>query len=788
MGSINDPATKFSIPKLAFCSHMLDVVDLCRTRKIVKDDRVCSTIIPNECGSVCQMLLIRVELEKIVEDDRVSTMRKKVWNQSIPHLTSLTLETKDGATKVGLRLLLIDYGSILRILANRQLICSTITNEEIAIHIRGVLDGSLDFHHNEKRFLGFSRGTSSLDADVHRKHMYEGHRVDNEGAALSGKYIKGRLFRLEHWCYKAIEEVKCKALRLYVPDKANMEHTIIPSTEAKSRKDGGTRSIALTCYGTTQVQNDGKHSTDEKLIPVEKPNVSEIKDPALRQVMKYVLNRPIKNNIQAGLQGGPFQARFQAREMPLHPDTDVNKKSELRHLEDSPSKPIIIGVIQESFDTYILKSLGSGINVGCKVIDKKAGIRSSMMKRHCLMFRLKRRFLASAKEKPDVAKAKAYARCTTERVYVEWVNAQARERGAAGPIELRCGRSPHSLMIIETSTSLLSVYSEQCWVVIVLETRKTSSFGTTFIPIPLPVAPQAVRDTYEVLYDAQNEVACLMLGSMSPDLQRTLENYKAYDMIQELKTMFEEQAKQFDTVKVFHSCKQEDGQSVRDYILQMKGYLDTLERLGYAMPKELGSIVELHAMLKLHEKGILKKAETLAVLAIREGKIQKDNKKPQGAKGKDKGKTRLAYAPTPKISSPPKREHPAKDFVCHHYKEVGHWKRNCPSYQAELKKRKSASIASTSCIFTIKFYAFSNKAWVYDTGCGTHICNTLQGLRESRKLKHRALSLYMGNGMRAAVEAIESFDLILPSGLIIVLDNCHFSPSVTRGVVSVTPH
>ncbi|GKE88951.1 hypothetical protein Tco_1566426, partial [Tanacetum coccineum] len=55
------------------------------------------------------------------------------------------------------------------------------------------------------------------------------------------------------------------------------------------------------------------------------------------------------------------------------------------------------------------------------------------------------------------------------------------------------------------------------------------------IPLPLHVAPQAVRDTYEVLYDAQNEVVCLMLGSMSHDLQRELENYKAYDMIQELK-------------------------------------------------------------------------------------------------------------------------------------------------------------------------------------------------------------------------------------------------------------
>ncbi|GKB90124.1 hypothetical protein Tco_0962396 [Tanacetum coccineum] len=85
----------------------------------------------------------------------------------------------------------------------------------------------------------------------------------------------------------------------------------------------------------------------------------------------------------------------------------------------------------------------------------------------------------------------------------------------------------------------------------------------------------------------------------------------------------------------------------------MKGYLDSFERLGYAMPKELGkSIFKLHAMLKLHEKGIPKKAETPAVLAIREGKIQKDKKKPKGAKGKDKGKNKLAYAPKPKIPSP----------------------------------------------------------------------------------------------------------------------------------------
>ncbi|GKG44390.1 hypothetical protein Tco_0485828 [Tanacetum coccineum] len=85
------------------------------------------------------------------------------------------------------------------------------------------------------------------------------------------------------------------------------------------------------------------------------------------------------------------------------------------------------------------------------------------------------------------------------------------------------------------------------------------------------------------------------------------------------------------------------------------------------------TIAELHAMLKLHEKSILKKAETPIVLAIWEGKIQKNKKKLKGAKGKDMGKNKLAYAPKPKISPPPKRDNLAKDYICHHSKELGHF-------------------------------------------------------------------------------------------------------------------
>ncbi|GJR50420.1 retrotransposon protein, putative, ty1-copia subclass [Tanacetum coccineum] len=100
--------------------------------------------------------------------------------------------------------------------------------------------------------------------------------------------------------------------------------------------------------------------------------------------------------------------------------------------------------------------------------------------------------------------------------------------------------------------------------------------------------------------------------------------------------------------------------------------------------------------------------------------------------------------------------------------------------------KKLSRGASGLGIFTIELYTFLNKSWVYDTSCGTHICNTTQGLRGSRKLKPGALSLYVGNGQRATVEAIGTYHLCLPNGLVIVLNNCHYAPSITRGIISVS--
>ncbi|GJY13170.1 hypothetical protein Tco_0382479, partial [Tanacetum coccineum] len=103
-----------------------------------------------------------------------------------------------------------------------------------------------------------------------------------------------------------------------------------------------------------------------------------------------------------------------------------------------------------------------------------------------------------------------------------------------------------------------------------------------------------------------------------------------------------------------------------------------------------------------------------------------------------------------------------------------------------MKKKKLSQGAGTSGIFTVELYSFHSTSWVYDTGCGTHICITTQGLRRSRELKPGSLSLYVGDGHRAAVEAIGDYHLCLPSGLVLILHNCHYALSITRGIISVS--
>ncbi|GKA47630.1 zinc finger, CCHC-type containing protein, partial [Tanacetum coccineum] len=281
-------------------------------------------------------------------------------------------------------------------------------------------------------------------------------------------------------------------------------------------------------------------------------------------------------------------------------------------------------------------------------------------------------------------------------------------------------------------------------------------------PVALPgqqVPPEALA-AHAAWVKGQKEVAVLMLLTMDLEIQRNLAHLGAYDMLQELKAMFSKQAEQelLQTVREFHTCKQEEGQSVSSHVLKMKGYIDNLERLGQPVGQNLA----------LHEDSLPKKDANPALHAIRAGRVQKNQKnKPhkaaKGGHGKGKGKMGYApnnapFAPKPKTPSPPKKDNPVKDAICHQCGEVGHWRRNCPVYLAELMKKKKLSQGASA--------------------SGSH--------GGSRSCESGALSLYVGDGHCTAVEAIGTYHLELPSGLVIVLNNCHYAPSITRGVISVS--
>ncbi|GJV88839.1 retrotransposon protein, putative, ty1-copia subclass [Tanacetum coccineum] len=88
-------------------------------------------------------------------------------------------------------------------------------------------------------------------------------------------------------------------------------------------------------------------------------------------------------------------------------------------------------------------------------------------------------------------------------------------------------------------------------------------------------------------------------------------------------------------------------------------------------------IMRLLVLCSKYEKDLPKKAATPQVMAIQGGRIQKDNKKSLNGKAKGKGKSKgkdKSYIPKPKNPKPSAKEHPAKDDVCHHCKEVGHYR------------------------------------------------------------------------------------------------------------------
>ncbi|GJW92041.1 retrotransposon protein, putative, ty1-copia subclass [Tanacetum coccineum] len=125
---------------------------------------------------------------------------------------------------------------------------------------------------------------------------------------------------------------------------------------------------------------------------------------------------------------------------------------------------------------------------------------------------------------------------------------------------------------------------------------------------PLPPAPAASADNqaladWNALFDRHNEVACLMLGTMSPKLYQQFENKSPQEMITELQKMYGKPpgVELQELVNMFHSLLSEFTLSEFHALLCKLYNMQSMEK----------TISEVHSLLLEFEKSHLEKQEQI---------------------------------------------------------------------------------------------------------------------------------------------------------------------------------
>ncbi|KAL4279603.1 hypothetical protein GQ457_03G017960 [Hibiscus cannabinus] len=120
-------------------------------------------------------------------------------------------------------------------------------------------------------------------------------------------------------------------------------------------------------------------------------------------------------------------------------------------------------------------------------------------------------------------------------------------------------------------------------------------------------APRADKDKFRKYMDDMVDVRCLMLATMTTELQKQHEDMVAYEMIQNLKEIYEGKSRQerYETSKALFQCKMSEGSPVGAHVIKMMGYIQTLEKLGFPLNDELAIDVVMKSLLDSFNQFVL---------------------------------------------------------------------------------------------------------------------------------------------------------------------------------------
>ena len=175
-------------------------------------------------------------------------------------------------------------------------------------------------------------------------------------------------------------------------------------------------------------------------------------------------------------------------------------------------------------------------------------------------------------------------------------------------------------------------------------------------------------------------------------------------------------------------------------------------QMNYNTIKDKWNVNELVSML-VQEETRLKNQGTHTIHLVSH---QGAGKKPKRNFGKGKQRPLKVNESSSQVH---KKEH--KGDRCHFCKKLGHYQKDCLKRKAWFEKKGKSS---AFLCFEFNLAEFPYNIWWIDSGCTTHVSNTLQGFLTTQTTNPNEKFVFMGNRVKAPVEAIGTYRSILDTG------------------------